>query len=73
MGTPEDVAAEKHFTPPNKGKIHMQDPGMPKDIRAPLCTVCLGLLVTNNPSEVTCKSCLRMLERRRKWQEKNKH
>jgi len=49
-----------------KGKIHLLDPDMPEDIPAPLCTVHLGLLVTNNPEEVTCRNCLKMLERQKK-------
>lgn len=49
-----------------KGKIHLLDPAMPEDVPAPLCTIRLGLSVTKNPEEVTCKSCLKMLERKKK-------
>jgi len=52
------------------GKIHLLDPGMPEDVPAPLCTVRLGLSVTKNPEEVTCRNCLRMLERQKKWKAK---
>jgi len=54
------------MTKKTKRKIHLLDPGMPEDIPAPLCTVRLGLSVTKNPEEVTCRSCLRMLERQKK-------
>ena len=50
-------------------KIHFLDPVMPEDVPAPLCSVRLNFLVTKNPFEVTCGSCLRMLKRQKKWKE----
>jgi len=53
-------------------KIHLLAPGMPEDIPAPLCTVRLGLSVTKNPEEVTCRNCRRMMERRAKYEAKER-
>lgn len=48
-------------------KMHLRDPKVP---RTPLCCVNPGLALTDNPHEVTCGNCLRMMERERRVNER---
>jgi len=53
-----------------KQKIHLRDPKVPI---APLCCCNRDLQLTDDPDQVTCGNCLRMMERERMRGERQGH